>query len=122
MRYPKSYLPLIVTIFLLGCEADVPTTASPEPAPAPEASLPSWNDGAAQQAIIDFIDKTTTEGSPDFIPMADRIAVFDNDGTLWSEQPIYFQLAYAIDFIKKDASNHPDWVNKEPYKVCSMVT
>ncbi|HSF56210.1 MAG TPA: HAD family hydrolase [Algoriphagus sp.] len=116
MRYPKSYLPLIGIIFLLGCEADVPTTASPEPAPAPEVSLPSWNDGAAQQAIIDFINKTTTEGSPDFIPMADRIAVFDNDGTLWSEQPMYFQLAYAIDFINKEAPNHPDWVNKEPYK------
>jgi len=78
--------------------------------------LSSWNEGESKQAILDFVTRTTTEGTPDFIPESDRVAVFDNDGTLWSEQPIYFQLAYAIDFIKKEAPNHPEWSNKEPYK------
>lgn len=78
--------------------------------------LPSWNEGGSKQSILDFVRKTTTEGSPDYIPEVDRIAVFDNDGTLWSEQPMYFQLAYAIDYIKKEAPNQPDWKSKEPFK------
>jgi hypothetical protein len=80
------------------------------------APLPSWNEGLSKQAIVDFVNKTTMPESPDFIAEIDRIAVFDNDGTLWSEQPMYFQLAYTIDFIKKEAPNHPDWKNKEPFK------
>lgn len=78
--------------------------------------LPSWNDNANKKAIIDFVTKTTTEGSADFIPVADRIACFDNDGTLWSEQPMYFQLAFAIDQVKIMAKDHPEWNNKEPFK------
>lgn len=78
--------------------------------------LPSWNDNANKKAIIDFVTKTTTEGSEDFIPVADRIACFDNDGTLWSEQPMYFQLAFAIDQVKIMAKDHPEWNNKEPFK------
>ncbi|WP_315057675.1 HAD family hydrolase [Chryseobacterium indoltheticum] len=78
--------------------------------------LPSWNDSANKKAIIDFVTKTTTEGSADFIPVADRIACFDNDGTLWSEQPMYFQLAFAIDQVKIMAKDHPEWNNKEPFK------
>jgi phosphoglycolate phosphatase-like HAD superfamily hydrolase len=71
--------------------------------------LPSWNDGPAKKSIIDFVEKTTKEGSADFVPVADRIACFDNDGTLWSEQPMYFQLAFAIDRIKAMAPQHPEW-------------
>ena len=62
--------------------------------------LPSWNEGAAKKAITDFVARVTTQGSPDFVPVPERIATFDNDGTLWCEQPIYFQLAFAFDRVK----------------------
>ncbi|HEY6504622.1 MAG TPA: HAD family hydrolase [Chitinophagaceae bacterium] len=78
--------------------------------------LLSWNEGGSKKAIIDFVTKTTSEGSADFIPVADRIACFDNDGTLWSEQPIYFQLAFAIDRIKAMAPQHPEWKTSQPFK------
>ena len=63
-------------------------------------ALPSWNDGTAKQSIVDFVAKVTKEGSPDFVPAAERIATFDNDGTLWAEQPMYFQFLFAIDRVK----------------------
>lgn len=116
MRYLKFYLPIMGLLFHLGCKSDAPTPPLSEPISSPVPSLISWNEGSTKQAIVDFIEKTTTEGSPDFIPETDRIAVFDNDGTLWSEQPMYFQLAYAIDFVKKEAQNHPEWAGKEPFK------
>jgi hypothetical protein len=78
--------------------------------------LPSWNDGPAKKAITDFVAKVTKEGSPDFVAPADRVAVFDNDGTLWSEQPMYFQLAFAIDRVKALADKHPEWKDKQPFK------
>ena len=62
--------------------------------------LPSWNDGAAKKSITDFVTRVTTQGAADFVPVAERIATFDNDGTLWSEQPVYFQVAFAIDRVK----------------------
>lgn len=77
--------------------------------------LPSWNEGPAKQAIIAFVAKVTQEGSPDFVPLADRIAVFDNDGTLWAEQPMYVQAFFAFDRIKALAPQHPDWKAKEPF-------
>lgn len=77
--------------------------------------LPSWNDTAAKEAIIAFVDKVTTVGSPDFVPPAERIATFDNDGTLWSEQPMYFQLFFALDRVKQLAPQHPEWKQKEPF-------
>ena len=78
--------------------------------------LPSWNDGKTRQAIVEFVDKVTTPGSPDFVPPAERIATFDNDGTLWVEHPIYTQLTFALDRIKALAPRHPDWKTKEPFK------
>src|SRR5688572_23809290 len=78
--------------------------------------LPSWNEGASKKAIIDFVAKTIKEGSADFIPVADRIACFDNDGTLWCEQPLYFQFLFAIDRIKSMAPQHPEWKTKQPFK------
>jgi phosphoglycolate phosphatase-like HAD superfamily hydrolase len=78
--------------------------------------LPSWNDGPAKQAIIEFVAKTTTEGSAAFIPPAERIAAFDNDGTLWCEQPAYFQLLFALDRVKALAPEHPEWNTTEPFK------
>lgn len=77
--------------------------------------LPSWNDGAARRAIIAFVDAATKEGSPGYVQEAERIAVFDNDGTLWAEQPMYFQLAFAIDRIRAMAPQHPEWQTKEPF-------
>jgi phosphoserine phosphatase len=77
--------------------------------------LPSWNDGAAKKAIVDFVAATTHAGSPRFVPVAERIAVFDNDGTLWSEQPVYFQLAFAFDRVRALASENPTWKTTEPF-------
>jgi hypothetical protein len=77
--------------------------------------LPSWNDTAPKQAIIRFVEKVTQEGSSDFVPPAERIATFDNDGTLWAEQPIYFQLFFALDRIKALAPQHPEWETNEPF-------
>ncbi|MBL4600427.1 MAG: haloacid dehalogenase-like hydrolase [Rhizobiaceae bacterium] len=78
--------------------------------------LPSWQDGATKNSIISFVDKVTKIGGPDFIEPADRVAVFDNDGTLWSEQPIYFQLAFALDRVKALAPKHPEWKDTQPFK------
>ena len=77
--------------------------------------LPSWNDGPAKKSIVDFVTKVTTEGSPDFVPIAERIATFDNDGTLWSEQPMYFQAFFVFDRIRQLAPQHPEWKDKEPF-------
>src|SRR5262245_27099364 len=78
--------------------------------------LPSWNDGPTKLAITDFVAKVTKEDSPDFVPPAERIATFDNDGTLWCEHPMYVQLAFALDRVKALASEHPEWKDKEPFK------
>jgi phosphoglycolate phosphatase-like HAD superfamily hydrolase len=77
--------------------------------------LPSWNDTASKKAITTFVERVTKQGSPDLVPEAERIATFDNDGTLWAEQPIYFQLAFALDRVKVLAEQHPEWKDKEPF-------
>ena len=77
--------------------------------------LSSWNDGKAKQSIVAFVEKVTKEGSPDFVPVPERIATFDNDGTLWAEQPMYFQLLFALDRVKALAPQHPEWKDKEPF-------
>lgn len=86
------------------------------PAAALAQELPSWNDGAVRQAIVDFVGRVTREGSADYVRPEERIAVFDNDGTLWSEQPYYFQLAFALDRVKALAPEHPEWKEEEPFK------
>ena len=78
-------------------------------------ALPSWAEGKTKQSIVDFVAAVTTPGTPNFVPPADRIAVFDNDGTLWAEQPMYFQLMFALDRIKVLAPQHPEWKTKEPF-------
>ena len=75
--------------------------------------LPSWNDGPAKQAIVAFVKETTDQASPKFVPTAERIAVFDNDGTLWPENPMPFQLAYAVDTLKQMAAQKPE-LNQDP--------
>ena len=78
--------------------------------------LPSWNDGPTKQAIVDFVNNVTKQGGTHFVPAPQRIATFDNDGTLWSEQPIYFQFAFVLDRVKALAPQHPEWKTQQPYK------
>src|SRR6478736_1745422 len=99
-----------IAIALLAAVAFTTTTIARAQDP-----LPSWNDGKTKQSITDFVAKVTKEGSPDFVPVAERIATFDNDGTLWAEQPMYFQLLFALDRVKAMAPQHPEWKTKEPF-------
>jgi phosphoglycolate phosphatase-like HAD superfamily hydrolase len=87
----------------------------PLASPAAEV-LPSWKDGPSRQAIEAFVTAVTREGDKDFIPPAERIAVFDNDGTLWSEQPMYFEVLFALDEVRRMAPQHPEWKDKQPFK------
>jgi haloacid dehalogenase-like hydrolase len=86
-----------------------PSLAQAEP-------LPSWNDGPVKQAILDFVPRVTTAGGADFVPVPERIATFDNDGTLWTEQPNYFQIIFAMDRVKAKAAQHPEWRTTEPFR------
>src|SRR5437868_3591526 len=101
-------LPILISAVSLCTVAFTATAHSADP-------LPSWNYTAPKKAIMSFVEKVTKEGSADFVPVAERIATFDNDGTLWSEQPAYFQLFFAIDRIKALAPEHPEWREKEPF-------
>lgn len=92
----------------LACAVLPAATAQADP-------LPSWNDGKTKAAIVDFVTRTTTPG-PDFVIVDDRIATFDNDGTLWSEQPVYFQLAFVLDRVKAMAKDHPEWKETQPFQ------
>lgn len=78
--------------------------------------LSSWNEGPSKESIRHFVERVTAEGQVDFVPSMDRIAVFDNDGTLWSEKPFYFQLAFALDRVKALAPEHPEWQEQQPFK------
>jgi len=100
----------ILTFFALTLMILSSATAS-----QPQNPLPSWNDGPNKQAIIEFVTKTTDQNQASFIPPTRRIATFDNDGTLWSEQPLYFQAIYIFDRIRELAPEHPEWQQKEPY-------
>jgi hypothetical protein len=93
----------------LQCWAIPATAQSSDP-------LPSWNDGAAKQAITAFVEVVTKEGGRDFVPPPDRIATFDQDGTLWVEHPLYTQAMFALDRIGALAPKHPEWKTKEPFK------
>ena len=90
-----------------GCSVGAQTASNP---------LPSWNDSPSKKAIVDFVAKVTQTGGPDFVPASERIATFDNDGTLWAEQPIYVQAAFALDRVKALASQHPEWKEQQPFK------
>ncbi|HEX5045054.1 MAG TPA: HAD family hydrolase [Candidatus Polarisedimenticolaceae bacterium] len=82
------------------------------PAPTP---LPSWNDTEPKRAIVAFVERVTQEGSPEYVPPAERIATFDNDGTLWAEQPMYFQAMFVFDRVRALAPQHPEWKSDEPF-------
>jgi hypothetical protein len=107
-------LRLAMVIFTFGLA--VTTSAHAQPVSAPADPLPSWNDGAPKRAIVDFVTRVTKEGGPDFVPVADRIATIDNDGTLWCEQPMYAQAFFAFDRVKQLAATNPDMKVKEPYR------
>jgi len=89
---------------------------NPIAARAATDSLPSWNDGPAKAAIVDFVARVTAEGGPDFLPVRERMATFDNDGTLWCEQPLPVQLFFVLDRVKALAPEHPEWQSEEPFR------
>ena len=99
-------------MLLMSCSQP---TIDPLPAPVAEP-LPSWNNGSARQSILDFVARVTDPASPAFVPEPERIATFDNDGTLWAEQPMYIQLIFAIDRVKAMAPEHPEWKRQQPFK------
>jgi len=100
---------------LLFAVAAAFVSLTPAPLDSQADVLPSWNDGPARRAIVEFVGRVTLNGSPEFVPVSERIAVFDNDGTLWAEKPVPFQVMFALDRIKALAPSHPDWSNKEPF-------
>ena len=89
-------------------------SASAASAQAPDP-LPSWSEGPTKQSVVTFVARVTAKGSPDYVPPAQRVATFDNDGTLWAEQPLYVQLLFALDRVKALAPRHPEWKTKEPF-------
>jgi phosphoglycolate phosphatase-like HAD superfamily hydrolase len=116
-----AVLAAAVLAALGGCaapNATAPTAASTSTASTGNATaaLSSWRDGPSRQTILKFVDAVTREGSPDFVPPAERIAVFDNDGTLWSEQPLYFQFFFLLDQVRQAAPKHPEWNNNPAFK------
>src|SRR6478752_3525704 len=100
----KLARPALLALFL---RASIGLAGAPDP-------LPSWNEGATRSAVTSFVARVTKEGSPDFVPAGERIAVFDNDGTLWCEQPMYVQFLFVIDRIRVMAAGHPEWNGNEP--------
>jgi phosphoglycolate phosphatase-like HAD superfamily hydrolase len=98
-------IPVLAVILAPGS----PTLAETDP-------LPSWNEGATKQAIVEFVQKATDREGSGFVPLPERIATFDNDGTLWPSHPMYTQLAFALDRIKALAPQHPEWKTQQPYK------
>jgi hypothetical protein len=121
----KGWLPILMVPVLAACSGRPSPGGSPPAAQAAGASaasaptsadvLRSWNDGAAKRAIVEFVGRVTREGSPDFVPIPERVATFDNDGTLWAEKPLPFQLLFIFDRVNAMAPQHSEWRNREPF-------
>jgi hypothetical protein len=110
MKTRTILLALFSVLTLNACQSPKPSGVDSSTAePVLSDPLPSWNEGVAKSSILDFVAATTTVGNPDFVAPADRIATFDNDGNLWSEQPYYFQLQFGLDRVKEMADQHPEW-------------
>jgi hypothetical protein len=112
MKSVQMIVPVVLLTLIISCSppaADVQTAQPTDP-------LLSWNDGGTKHAIVDFVEAVTDPASPDFVPEPERIAVFDNDGTLWSERPAYFQLLFIIDRVRAMAPDHPEWNSPQPFK------
>jgi phosphoserine phosphatase len=101
----------MLCLLILLLSGNVPVTHAGD-----SGALPSWNNGGARQSVVDFVTRVTDESGPDFVPPQERVAVFDNDGTLWSERPVYFQLLFAIDRVLELAPGHPEWKSKQPFQ------
>ena len=108
MNYKSRFVLLLSILLITSCSVN-PSRTDLDP-------LPSWNEGSAKQSILSFVAAVTDKSSPDYVPPAERITTFDNDGTLWSERPIYFQLLFAIDRVKALAPQHPEWKTTQPFK------
>ena len=107
MRIRKTIRVQFILLLFTFSSCSVSTESDP---------LPSWNEGETKSSIIDFVSSVTDRSSNNFVPIPERIAVFDNDGTLWCEQPIYFQVQFVLDRVKEMAKDNPEWKDKQPYK------
>lgn len=117
MNYSKHYiLVVMVMLFIASCEVKKADGVEASAVEQNIDPLPSWNDGATKTAIMTFVKDVTNVQSPNYIAVADRIATFDNDGNLWAEQPMYFQLFFAIDRVKELAPEHPEWATQQPFQ------
>src|SRR5262245_49669806 len=105
----RLFLLVIALLTLVGAPRGPGAAAVVDP-------LPSWNEGPSKWSILAFVGAVTAEGSPDHVPPDERIAVFDNDGTLWAEMPVYVQLRFAIDRVKQLAPDHPEWRDQQPFR------
>jgi len=110
----------LLALSLAGCAGTGSASTAQPVSPATADALPSWRNGTAKQTITKFVGDVTREGSPSFVAPAERIAVFDNDGTLWSEQPLYFQFLFMLDQVKAAAPGHPEWKSNPAFK--ALVT
>jgi phosphoserine phosphatase len=111
MKFSRFFNPFVFVLVLFSFSA-----CGPEPAQNAPDPLPSWNEGETKSAIKNFVGEVTDPQSGDYIDIPDRVAVFDNDGNLWSEQPVYFQLFFAMDRVKALAPDHPEWSSEQPFK------
>jgi phosphoglycolate phosphatase-like HAD superfamily hydrolase len=111
LMQPYTRRTLLAALFVVGCLGFTGPNANAQSDP-----LPSWNEGATKKSILDFVAQVTTQGGPNFVPAEQRIAVFDNDGTLWAEQPVYAQVQFALDRIRVLSAKHPEWKDKQPFK------
>ena len=118
----KCTTALVIAVVAAACSqpatgpaATAPAAGRSGPPPVSADTLKSWKDGAAKRAIVDFVARVTTEGGPEFVAVPERIAVFDNDGTLWSEKPLPFELIFALDRVKAMAGSHPEWQPQQPF-------
>jgi len=108
MKNYQTYFWLLISILLFySCKEQITENSDP---------LPSWNEGKTKQSIVDFVNEVTDESNSNYVPAEERIATFDNDGTLWSEKPFYFQLFFAIDRVKELVPEHPEWKTTQPFK------
>ena len=112
MKSPKATL---LTLFVF-CLINISCTEKAQNPVVQKDPLPSWNSSKTKTAILDFVSEVVDPASQNFVPVAERIAVFDNDGNLWAEQPAYFQLFFAMDRIAEMADEHPEWKEKQPFK------
>jgi phosphoglycolate phosphatase-like HAD superfamily hydrolase len=109
MRALKQTIKILITMFALALSQSLAAADARD-------QLPSWNDGATKAAIVQFVHDVTRKNGKNFVPVSERIATFDNDGTLWLEQPMYVQLVFALDRVKRLAPEHPEWKEQEPFK------